>query len=77
MELFLVIKQDKAGHNNLEQSCERKSDYSDFLVEFVLFSKQILTKHRTTWILEYTIIFLFSIWIEIAFILIIVLWTEG
>ena len=48
MELVLVIKQDKAGHNNLEQSCERKSDYSDFLVEFVLFSRQILTKHRTT-----------------------------
>ena len=49
MELVLVIKQDKAGHNNLEQrqdkaghnnleqSCERKSDYSDFLVEFLVY----------------------------------------
>ena len=32
-----MIKQDKAGHNNLEQSCERKSDYSDFLIEFLVF----------------------------------------
>lgn len=37
MELVLVIKQDKAGHNNLEQSCERKSDYSDFLIEFLVY----------------------------------------
>ena len=35
-ELNLIIKKDKAGHNNLEQSCERKSDYSDFLIDFLV-----------------------------------------
>ena len=44
MELVLVIKQDKAGHNNLEQSCERKSDYSDFLVEFLVYCYILLWK---------------------------------
>lgn len=44
MELVLVIKQDKAGHNNLEQSCERKSDYSDFLIEFLVYCYILLWK---------------------------------
>lgn len=36
-ELMLMTTQENAGHNNLEYSCEHKSDYSNFLLDFLVF----------------------------------------